>query len=71
MATVYCAAVECEHNDRNICRAKKINLSEGRVHTAHQGFLQVWTCRQYEMSDNAKRLLEEMKRLTLEGGDAE
>jgi len=68
MATVYCAAVECEHNDRNRCNAKTISLSEGYVHTVHQGFLQVWTCRQYEMSEDAKRLLEEMKRLTLEGG---
>lgn len=67
MARVYCAAVECKFNDGNICIAKSINLSEGHVHTVHQGFKQVWTCRSYEMSAIAKQVAAEVAKIM--GGD--
>lgn len=64
MATVYCAAIECRHNKDNRCKAKSINLSEGHIHTVHQGFKQVWTCRAFEMSDFAKRIEAEYAKIT-------
>ena len=56
MAKVWCAAIECEHNKNNRCTAKEINLSEGRVHTVHEGVKQVWGCRMYNMSNESKEL---------------
>lgn len=67
MARVYCAALECKWNDGNICRAKSINLSEGHVHTVHQGFKQVWTCGAFEMSAFAKKVAAELSKFM--GGD--
>lgn len=66
MPKVYCAAGMCKHNEENLCKAKEINLSEGHVHTVHQGYKQVWTCRMFEMSEDAKRMLEAIRK-TMEG----
>ena len=67
MAKVWCAAGMCKWNDDNRCRAKEINLSEGHLHTVHQGFKQVWTCRAFEMSENAKRLQAQFEEILREG----
>ena len=56
MAKVWCAAIECENNKNNQCKAAEINLSEGHIHTVHQGLKQVWECRNYNMSKEAKEL---------------
>lgn len=61
MAKVWCAQIECEHNKGNRCRATEINLSVGNLHTIHQGFEQVWYCRSYQMSDEAKRQYDAVK----------
>ena len=63
MATVSCAAIECKWNESNRCKAKNINLSEGHINTLYQGYKQVWTCRQYEMSEDAKRIAAELSRI--------
>ena len=65
MPKVWCAETECEHNKGNQCRAKEINLSAGRIHTVHEGFRQVWTCRTFQMKEEYKKMLET---LTLLGG---
>ena len=56
MPKVWCATLECKHNEGNKCRAKSINLSDGHIHTVHQGFKHIHECRTYEMSDRAKTL---------------
>lgn len=56
MPKVWCAAIECENNKDNRCKAAEINLSEGHINTVHQGFKQVWECRNYSMGEEAKQL---------------
>lgn len=56
MPKIWCAAIECKHNKGNQCRAKEVNLTEGHLHTVHQGFKQVWGCRTYEESEDYKAL---------------
>ena len=56
MAKVWCATLECKHNKNNQCRAKSINLSDGHVHTVHQGYKHIWECRCYEESNRAATL---------------
>ena len=58
MPKVWCAEITCKHNQDNLCKAKKVNLSAGQMHTVHEGIRQVWTCRMFEMSDEAKKLKE-------------
>ena len=60
MPKVWCAAIECEHNKNNQCKAKEINLSNGNVHTVHQGFMHIWQCRAFEMSEQAKQFRKEL-----------
>lgn len=56
MPKVWCASIECKHNKKNQCRAKEINLSDGHVHTIHQGFLHIWKCRAFEESQKVKQM---------------
>ncbi len=61
MPKVWCATLECKHNKGNQCRAKSINLSDGHIHTVHQGYKHIHECRTYEMSDRAKTLEKMLK----------
>lgn len=56
MTKVWCATIECKHNKNNRCRAKEINLSDGHVHTIHQGYMQYWKCRSFEESKATKEI---------------
>lgn len=56
MPRVWCAAIECEHNKGNQCLADEINLSNGHVHTYHQGFMEYWKCRTYTESEEFAKL---------------
>lgn len=66
MTKVWCASIECEHNKKNTCRAKEINLAVGRVHTTHNGVVDAWKCRTFEMSQIAKEM-EEVVRALING----
>ena len=61
MAKVWCAAIECTNNKDNMCTAAEINLTEGHIHTVHQGFKQVWGCRTYNVTDQYKQLEDSIK----------
>ena len=61
MPKVWCAAIECENNKNNQCKAAEINLSEGHIHTVHQGFKQVWECKTYNMSKESKQIEDRIK----------
>ena len=63
MPKVWCAAIECKNNKNNQCTATEINLSSGNVHTYYQGFKQVWECRNFNMSEEYKRMMEEVSRI--------
>lgn len=62
MAKVWCAEIECKHNRNNMCRRKEVKFSAGHVHTIHQGFLHVWQCKDYELSEDAKKIMEVLKK---------
>ena len=55
MPKVWCAEILCEHNKNNQCKAKEINLSAGNIPTVNEGCRQIWTCRTFAMSDDAKK----------------
>ena len=57
MPKVMCAAIECEFCNENECIAEEINLSHGNINTVHEGRKDVWTCRMFQMSDEAKEIL--------------
>lgn len=63
MPKVWCATIECENNKNNRCTAKEICLSDGHIHTVHQGFKQVWFCRKYNTSNEAKELKDKLDAL--------
>ena len=67
MPTVYCASIECKRNNKNKCTAKVLTLNESHLHTVWNGVEQVWRCKQFEMSEEAKRMKAEMEWLI--GGD--
>lgn len=63
MAKVYCAEITCKYNDRNLCKAKTINLSAASITTVNEGRKDVWFCRMYELSKEVKELAEALKGL--------
>lgn len=67
MPKLVCATLECKYNKNNRCTAKEISLSDGHIHTVHQGYKQVWECKTYEMSAEDRQLYEEMS-LFMNGG---
>ncbi len=62
--SVYCAAFDCKYNGRtNRCTAKRITLSWHSVMTVWEGRQEFWRCKNYEVSDEAKRLQETIKQM--------
>lgn len=69
MTRIKCGAVECKfNNNKNECTANSIVLNEGYYHTMNEGVKQIWTCKQYEQSDSAKRLEEAWRNYWLDRG---
>lgn len=68
MPVVKCAAIECKYNKNSVCKAEKISLSSGRVHTVWNGVEDVWRCRRFELSEDAKRVKELLAKII--GGDS-
>lgn len=64
MVSVKCADISCkyhsEHSDT--CKAKKISLSWHSVVTTHDGRKKFLRCKQYEESEEYKRIVENYKR---------
>ena len=64
MPKVICAACDCKWNDvKNQCIAKKINLSDIYIMTMYDGRQHFNKCRNYEMSEESKRIMNELKEL--------
>jgi hypothetical protein len=61
MLKVMCAEIECKHYSDKGCKAKEINLSTSHMHTVHEGFRHVWTCRTYEMSEESKQIHQQLQ----------
>lgn len=61
---VYCAMTECKYNnDKTLCTADIIGLSYHSVMTYHDGRQEFLKCQQYEMSEDAKKLAEQIKKI--------
>ena len=67
---VICASVDCKYIDEeaNCCRLREIKLSEHYMHTVNEGFQHFWRCKQYEMSDESKRIYDQFVRLMQKDG---
>ena len=68
MTKVWCATIECKHNKKNQCKAKEINISDGHIHTVHQGYKQIWLCRSFAMSESAKEIEQVLKKARAKDG---
>ena len=65
--TVFCPSIECKHNGkRNNCTLERIELSWHSVMTVWDGRQEFWRCKNYEQSDYAKEILDQVK-LYMEG----
>ena len=61
MNGLICAADDCLYNDKHRCISKRVNLSDHSVITVHEGRQHFWRCRNYEMSEHAKQVEEQME----------
>lgn len=69
MPKVYCGAVDCKWNDvKNQCRAKEIHLEDNYIMTVYDGRQHFNRCKDYEMSEQSKRLYEDFKRILKNDG---
>ena len=60
MPKVWCAAVDCVHNEGNQCHADEINLRDGEVNTIFQGKLRYQQCRTLQQDEEIKRMFREL-----------
>ena len=60
---VECAAIECKYNHDCVCTKKSINLSNHLMHTVHEGVQNLWRCKCYEKSEEAKRIEQQWKEI--------
>jgi len=65
MATkIYCAAADCAYNnDKNVCTAKSISLSDHDVVTLWDGRRRFQRCAMFTESERGREIRETMERL--------
>lgn len=69
MPKIICASVDCAYNgDNHTCTANRIMMSECHIMTVYDGRQLFWQCKQYEMSEQSKRLYEDFKRILKNDG---
>lgn len=70
MATkIYCAASDCKFcNEKGVCTEKTVFLSWHSVMTKYEGRQEFNRCKSYEMSDEAKEILERLQKYLNERG---
>ena len=62
MPKVICASLDCKYNGKGYqCTAKKITMSEHFLVTVNEGRQHLWRCKQYEMSEEMKKIEKMMK----------
>ena len=59
---VYCPCADCKHNNEMQCEAVEITLSSHSVMTVWEGRQDFWKCKAFEQSDEAKAMIEELKK---------
>ena len=64
MSRIVCPCAECIHNgDKYVCNAKKVELKFRNMASVNEGRVDIWVCKQYELSDYAKKIDAEIKNL--------
>lgn len=64
MSKVICPLNECVHNGKNyVCKANKVELKYRNMATVNEGRVDMWVCKQYVLSEEAKRIEEEFKKM--------
>lgn len=57
MTKILCPCTECIHNGkRNVCNADKVELKWQNMATVNEGRVDMWVCKQYELSEFAKKI---------------
>ena len=57
MSKVICPCVECIHNGNHyVCKADKVEFKYRNMATVNEGRVDMWICRQYELSEYAKKI---------------
>lgn len=57
-----CPCVECiHHSDKtNTCKAKEVAFTYRNMATLNEGRVDMWVCKQYELSEDVKRIFKEI-----------
>lgn len=64
MSKVICPCVECIHNGKHyVCKADKVEFKYRNMATVNEGRVDMWICKQYELSEYAKKIEAELKDL--------
>ena len=59
---VYCPCYECKHNGKNHkCKEKSISLSSHYVTTLWEGHQAFWKCKNFEMTEEAAEIINQVK----------
>jgi hypothetical protein len=70
MTKITCTCFDCKYCSPTAeCEAKEIKLTSGNIATLWEGRQDVWWCKSFEMSEEAKEIIETMKKILK--GDAE
>ena len=57
MSKIICPCVECIHNGQHsVCNADKVELKWRNMATVNEGRVDMWICKQYELSEYAKKI---------------
>ena len=69
MPKVICASYECKYNtDDNTCIYDEVYLNDLSIMTVYEGRQHLWRCKQYEKSEEAKRMEEKFMKFLKEQG---
>ena len=57
MSKVICPCIECIYNGKhNVCKADKVEFKYRNMATVNEGRVDMWICKQYELSEDAKNI---------------
>lgn len=64
MTRITCACFDCKHCNQNAeCTAEEIKLTQGSIATVWEGRQDVWWCKSFEISEEAKESYERIREI--------
>lgn len=71
MTKITCTCFDCKYCNQNAeCEAKEIKLTSGNIATLWEGRQDVWWCKSFEMSEEAKKTYKRIREI-FGGGEQE